>query len=163
VVSDGADSPASEAGIGGWLLLPALGLLLTPLRTGYGLYRDLWPVFSQGYWDVLTTPGSEAYHPYWAPLLLFEVSGNVFLIAATLVVMYFFFTKSRRAPRLMIAWLAFILVFVAADFFLSDLIPAVAEQDDPESAKELVRAAVGTAIWTPYFLVSKRVKATFTR
>jgi len=157
------NSPEVKAGIGGWLLLPALGLVLTPLRMSYGIYKDLWPVFSEGYWEVLTTPTSEAYHPYWAALIIFEMAGNAVLIAITLVALYFFFSKSRHTPRVMVVWLGAILAFTATDFFVADLIPAVAEQKDDQSVKELGRAVVGAAIWIPYFLVSKRVKATFVK
>jgi hypothetical protein len=155
--------PEVPSGIGGWLVLPLLGLVLTPLRISFSLYKDMWPIFSEGYWGALTTSTSEAYHPYWAPLLVFEIAGNVLLVVATLALLYFFLGKSKYAPRLMIGWLAFILVFNGTDFFAASLIPAVAALDDSESAKELGRAAIGAVIWIPYFLVSKRVKATFVK
>lgn len=158
------DTPeSSHEGIGGWLILPLLGLIVSPLRVTYLLYQELLPVFMEGYWEVLTTPGSEAYHPYWAPLLVGEVVGNLIVIVLALITLVFFLRRSRYTPRLVIAWLAFGLVFVTADFFLADLIPAVAEQSDPESTRELARSFVGAAIWIPYFLLSRRVKATFTR
>ena len=150
------DNSDVKAGIGGWLLL-------TSVRIPYSLYKDLWPIFSEGHWETLTAPTSSAYHPYWAPLLIFETVGNVLLVVLTLVAAYFFFRKLRYAPRIMIAWLAFILAFIATDFFVADLVPAVAAQNDTESARELVRAAIGAAIWIPYFAMSKRVKATFVK
>jgi len=153
----------SLEGIAGWLILPLLGLIIAPLRVSFFLYQQLLPVFTEGHWATLTTPGSGAYHPLWAPLLIGEIVGNVSVIALSLVALFFFLRRSLHAPKLVIASLAFSLLFVGADFFLADLIPAVAEQNDTESAKELGRAIMGAVIWIPYFLVSKRVKATFTR
>jgi hypothetical protein len=156
-------SEKSLESISGWLLLPLLGLIYTPLRLSNYLYHELLPVFNEGYWELLTTPGNEAYHPYWGPLLVGEVVGNTILIILSVVTLGFFLQRSHFAPRLVIALLTFSFVVVIADFFLADLIPAVAEQSDSESIREVARSLFGVAIWIPYFLVSKRVKATFTR
>lgn len=152
---------SSPRGIGGWLLLVGLGLIVSPLRIGYFLATTHWPIFQNGSWGLLTTPGSEAYHPLWAPLLVFEIIGNLGSIVLAIATLWLMFRKSRYTPRIAIAWLAWTAAVVVIDFFAADLIPAVAAQSDPDSVKELVRSIVGAAIWIPYFLVSKRVKATF--
>ena len=159
--SEAKPTPEVKSGIGGWLVLPLLALIITPARVSFFLYTTMWPIFSEGYWAVLTTPTSEAYHALWAPLLIFEIAGNVLIVLGALVALYFFLRKSKYTPRIMIAWFAFMLLFVGVDFFAGDLIPAVAEADDPEAAKELARSVGGAAIWIPYFMTSKRVKATF--
>ena len=159
--SEAKPTPEVKSWIGGWLVLPLLALILTPLRTSFFLYTEMWPIFSEGYWPALTTPTSDAYHALWAPLLIFEIAGNVLIVLAALAALYFFVRKSKHTPRIMIAWFAFMLLFVGVDFFAADLIPAVAEADDPEPAKELARSVGGAAIWIPYFMTSKRVKATF--
>ena len=61
----------------------------------------------------------------------------------------------------MIWFLALNVAFVVIDFFVADLIPAVAAEPDPESTKELIRTIIGAAIWIPYFLKSDHVKNTF--
>lgn len=148
-------------GIGGWLILVVIGLLISPIRISYALATNHWPLIRDGAWSVLTTPGTDAYHALWAPLLVFEIAGNVGSIAFALVTLWFLIRKSRHTPILAISWLIWTTAVVVIDFFAADLIPAVAAQSDPESTKELVRSIVGAAIWVPYFLVSKRVKATF--
>ena len=153
----------SYEGIGGWLILPLIGLFIVPIRISLLVLKDLVPIFTEGHWNVLTTPGSGAYHPLWAPLLIFECAGNAIFIIFSIVLLVFFFPKSRLLPKLIIFYLVLNLLFVAGDFFLADLIPAVAEQSNPHSAKELGRAIIGAMIWVPYFLFSKRVKQTFVR
>mgnify|MGYP006141242801 FL=1 len=151
-------------GIGGWLLLVAFGLIVTPIRVSLMIVQTHLPMFSDGTWNALTSPASEHYHWLWAPLLLFEMAGNILLVLLALVTLCFFFMKSKYTPRLFITWLVFGLVFVVADYALAEQIPLIAGQPtDPESIREIVRSVVGAAIWVPYFLVSKRVKATFTR
>lgn len=63
-------------GIGGWLLLPAVGLVLTPFRMGVQFYRDLLPSLTPEIWHALTSPGSSAYHPLWGPLIICEMLLN---------------------------------------------------------------------------------------
>ena len=58
-------APGEPKGLRGWLILPAIGLIVAPLRLGINLMKDFWPIFRDGYWPVLTTPGTEAYHPLW--------------------------------------------------------------------------------------------------
>jgi hypothetical protein len=153
--------PPSPKGIGGWLILVVIGLIVSPLRSTYFLATNYWPLFRDGVWQQLTTPSTEAYHALWAPLIIFEIVGNLGAIALGLFTLWFLFRRSRRTPRLAIAWLTWMTAFVVIDYFAAELIPAVAAQSDTESTKELIRSLVAPAIWVPYFLVSKRVRATF--
>lgn len=158
------ESPATAPQrLGGWLILIGLGLVISPFRLGYALISMYWPLFQNGTWGLLTTPGTDSYHALWGPLLVFEIIGNSGYLVLGLVALVLFFKRSRRAPKVITAWLIWGLVFVTADFFLSDLIPAVAASADNDSLRELVRTTISAAVWVPYFLVSKRVQATFTR
>lgn len=149
-------------GIGGWLILFVIGLAISPLRIATMLIRDHLPIFSDGTWQALTSMGSEAYHPLWAPLLAYEILGNMVIALLAAIVLCFLLAKSRHTPRLAIVWLAFGLVFIAGDFVMAGQIPAVAAQPtDYESIRELFRSIVSALIWIPYFLVSERVRVTF--
>lgn len=148
-------------GIGGWLYLVIFGLVVGPIRIAYILFGIYFPMFSDGGWELLTTQGSEVYHHLWAPLLIFEIVGNVGTIVLALTTLWFLVKKSRHTPRLAIVWLVWNVAFVTIDFFAGDMIPMVAANPDPENFKELARSLIGACIWIPYFLVSKRVKATF--
>ena len=150
-------------GLGGWLIVPAIGLFVLPFRLLTSLHSDFLPIFREGYWEILTTPGREAYHPLWAPLITFEVMGNALFVVFDLVLIYLFFTKSHRFPYLFIAFIVANVVFVVSDYFVAGLIPAVAAQKDTESIREMIRAVSTAIIWVPYFLVSQRVKNTFVR
>lgn len=156
-------TPAEPKGLRGWLILPAIGLFLAPLRLAVNLMKDFWPIFRDGYWPVLTTPGTEAYHPLWKPLLMFEIVGNTIFILANLALLFFFFTKHWRFPTLFITMLALNVVFVVSDFFMGNAIPAVAATNDPQSAREMARTLAAAVVWIPYFLRSKRVKNTFVK
>jgi len=154
-------APKQYDKIGGWLILVAIGLIFTPIRLLVVLFKDLLPALSADTWSRLTTPGTEAYHPLWAPLLFFEIIGNCLFILFPIIIAIFFFQKRRFVPRLIIVLLLSNLVFVAIDYFAADFIPFVAAQEDIGSLTELIRVFMAGVIWVPYFLVSKRVKGTF--
>ena len=167
-VDDKAGKPGSTPGdvtgprgIGGWLLLPLLGLIFSPIRVGFQTVRDLLPVLKPETWNALTTPGSAAYHPMWAPVIIFEVVANCLLIVLTLMLLWLFLRKSSRVPMLMVIWLLAIVGVQIVDLLLAAQIPDVASQPDNQSMVDLARSVVGALIWVPYFLRSKRVKNTF--
>jgi len=137
------------------------GLAIGIVRVSYFLFTHYVPLFTNGTWELLTTPGSEPYHPLWGPLLVFEIIGNLGAIALSALTLWQFTKKSRLAVKLAIATFAWSAVFVTTDFFVADLIPAIAAEDDASSRSELTRTLVGAVIWIPYFLLSKRVKNTF--
>ena len=152
-----------KRGLGGWLILPAIGLFALPIRGAISLINDFLPIFQKGYWEILTRPGSGAYHSLWAPLLIFEIAGNSFFIIFNVVLLFLFFKKSYRFPALFIAFIILNLCFLVGDYFFVNLIPSVAGKSDPGTFKELARAMIAAIIWIPYFLVSKRVKNTFVK
>lgn len=151
-------------GIGGWLILVVIGMVVSPIRIALLLTQIHLPMFSDGTWAQLTTPSTEVYHGLWAPLIIFEVAGNLVVMLLGLAALVLLLMKSRHTPTMTIAWLLTAVVFGIADFVLADQIPLIAAQPlDVESAREIARSIVAAAIWIPYFLVSKRVKATFVR
>ena len=148
-------------GLGGWLVLVGLGLSLAPIRMGFQFANDLLPIMTEGYWPILTDPASAAYHPLWAPLIVFEVVGNLAFIIASAYLLVLFFQRSPRFPRLMIWYLLTNLAFLAIDSLVAKAIPEVAAQADPQGARELLRGFVGCLIWVPYLMSSRRVRNTF--
>src|SRR5580704_11169385 len=72
-------------GIGGWLVLPLLLLIISPIRATIVLYRELLPIFTSGVWNALTTPGTHFYHPLWFPLLVGKTVANLAVALLALV------------------------------------------------------------------------------
>lgn len=148
-------------GLGGWLVLVGIGLVFTPLRVLLMVVTTFVPVFSEGHYAVLTDPASEAYHPMWGPLIWFEIVGNLGIIAVAIALLVMFFGKKRRFPMWYIGLAVGSLVFILVDAALATIVLPDEPMIDPDTAKELLRSGIACAIWVPYMLVSKRVKATF--
>jgi hypothetical protein len=151
------------AGLGGWLILVGLGIFASPIRIVMQLGPQYMGIFSDGSWSVLTTPGSEAYNPLWAPILIAELGINAALILVWGYIGYLFFTKKSVFPKWYIGILIFTLIFILVDTLAIKAVLPDEPLFDPDTLKELGRTLVAVLIWVPYMLVSKRVKATFVK
>lgn len=150
-------------GLGGWLILVAFALLINPIRLIFVIIKNV-NVFSLWKWQALTTPGTESYNSVWAPLLMFELLGQITLILFMAIGIVLFFQKRRLFPRWYIAALLVNALFVLGDVigfhFLGTAATAQMRQILDRST---LSAFVGCMIWIPYMLKSERVKATFIR
>ncbi|RZL11734.1 MAG: DUF3857 domain-containing protein [Rubrivivax sp.] len=149
-----------EAGIGGWLLLPALGVVLAPFRLVQAI-AEILPSYAAGPWAALTTPGTAAYHPLWAPVLLFEMGMNLALLVCSLLLLVLFFRKRSSAPRLYIGFMGLSIVVLLTDYCLVQSMSLAQHQVSAKEWSELGRNSLWGLIWMAYFLKSERVKKTF--
>ena len=150
-------------GIGGWLIVVAIGICLSPFRIIASVYPIYSSIFSDGSWEALTTPGSEFYNPLWAPIIGAEIALNSLLVVGWLIIAWLFFNKKQAFRGWYIGILLFTIVFLFADAFAIKTVLPSEEVFDPDTIKEIVRSLVFAAVWIPYVLISERVKATFVR
>ena len=86
------------------------------------------------------------------------------VFAALLIILYF--KKRTSLPKLIVIMYASSFVIPILDLVLynalfpKDLLDAA---DDQETYTQIFRGFISAAIWIPYFLVSERVKNTFTK
>ena len=149
-------------GIGGWLILVAFILLRAPVAVVITLVRGVFPLLQHDTWVALTTKGSEAYHPLWAPVIVSELLVNAALFVLAIVVLVLFYRHKRSFPRFVIILYLANLVWEVGLALVLRQIPTTAEAGT-SSLIDAIGLALACAIWIPYFLVSKRVRATFTR
>ena len=148
-------------GLGGWLVLVGLGLVVSPFRIAIQVLPMYVKIFSDGTWEALTSPGGVAYNPVWMPFLLSELIVNLCMILGWLYIAFLFFKKKKQFPRFFIVLAIFTIIVQLADTFVTSILVPGQAMFDPETVKELVRSVVFAAIWVPYMLMSKRVKVTF--
>lgn len=142
--------------IGGWLILPAIGLVITPISITWDFLNT--PFFDIVQWRMLADTNYAGYNLPLGLFVLFEFVINIALLCYSIFLVSIYITRRTSLPLLLIIFYASN-VFVqlgdsaAAEFFALDV--------DKSGAKELIRAILGAAIWIPYFLRSERVKGTF--
>lgn len=148
-------------GIGGWLILMALGIIISPLAIAAGVFPTYSEIISNGTWETLTTPGTQSYHPLWAPIFIGEISINCGLIIIWFFVAYQFFLKKKTFPKWWTGTMVFSLVFILIDALVIKVVLPNVPIFDPDTTKEFSRNFIMTLIWVTYLIRSKRVKVTF--
>jgi hypothetical protein len=133
-------------GIGGWLILPIIGLSVSILGSIIAIFAV-----------VILMLGFEEFLDSYTSLLQFEAAVNVLIGIGSIVALILLCMKKKILPGFMIGLILLTLVFV-----LFDAILAYSNGMDISSMIfGIVRSFLVAAIWIPYFLVSKRVKNTF--
>ncbi len=149
------------SGIRGWLLLPALAVIINPLQIMKSLYSDILPSLSLPIWNQLTQTSGEMYHSAWAPILILETLVNLGLLFFAFAIIVLFFQKRRTLPKFYISFLAMSLVFVLIDHLTLMNFKPIADQLTSADTRDTTRTVISSLIWISYFMTSKRVKATF--
>ena len=145
-------------GIGGWLILPMLGLIATPIVQLINL---------MGLTETLSH--LDQLGPLLSNLVTLEAILNfgLFVVVPGILLVQFF-GRTQKFPRWYIAWTAVSAVFVVADLFIgyAAFHQAYEASGTPffnrETMRALVGALAGVCIWIPYMMNSVRVRNTFT-
>jgi hypothetical protein len=143
-------------GLSGWLILVGLGLVVSPfVILGTTLSVNL-PFLSDSKYQAFLTG-----HPGVAALIVFEVITNIVFVIGLAALNFLFFTKRRAFPTYMILYLAAHFVVIFLDTIAAQALLPTASLTG--AYKSLGQSLGGALIWIPYFLVSRRVKATFVK
>ena len=142
------NSKPVPVGISGWLILPAIGLILSPILycANIALLIRLLPQFP----DM----GQRS-------LIIVNAIGVAILLILTVAAAIQFFRKKCTAPAAIIRLMVIQLVLLLLLIFISAVTgPDVLMKDYFWS---FAKSLVFSIIWILYFKESKRVKATFTK
>jgi len=144
---------AGEPGIRGWLILPAIGLVVSPVLLVIVIIQQILTLLDHGQYrqlDILFFLG-------------FDILSKVVLLVLVCVVAYLFFKRRSGAPTTFILYLLAYLGFAGVEllwgmiaFGADTLVPLL-------RSTNIIGIAIACAIWIPYFRLSRQVKRTFTR
>lgn len=143
-------------GIGGWLILVAIGCVVAPIR----MVVQLVPLYSAI--DYATLP------PTLTNFIIGEISINALIVLWSIANLLLLLNKHRLFPRSFAALMAVSVVFVVGDVFATRAVMEALGQPmewselfDAETSREVGRTIVAALVWIPYTLVSKRLHVTF--
>ena len=160
-----AEPPVSAddqlAGIGGWLVLLAIGVTLRPLF----LARSVWPAIqlmsNWPGWVTRTDPESFSYVPGYGWVVMAEICfGGLFCAWAVVLVLQFY----QRKASFPIAFAASMIGLAVWNIGDACLVQTLKLHNPAELAPAfagLVPMILSVLVWVPYVFLSRRVKLTF--
>lgn len=146
-----SESPVTShlVGVHGWLILPAISLVSGTIFLAISLIWILSSYFNAA---------PEEYSNLYNSVILIELV----LLILVLYVSIRFFGKKRDAPFMMI-FLMVVYILLFGYLFEAEISYDYVVMAASKSFKPLIGGIIYDAIWIPYFIVSKRVNATFVR
>ena len=104
--------PTNEPqGIGGWLILVVIGLIISPIRLLITVFSEVIP--------AIQSPAAIHMSRAIRSLLYFELAGNILFALAALFLLLLVYQKHRLFPRLIIIFYLTNVVFVLLDLILA--------------------------------------------
>ncbi|TPK56783.1 MULTISPECIES: DUF2569 family protein [unclassified Mesorhizobium] len=146
-----SQGPAALVGFGGWLMLLAIGQVLSPLRTLADLANSV-----EGYRQLLPLPNGLL-------AVYSEVALNLAFLALQLVVLISMLRRSRRFPQLFLfQWIAIPVVLVLDTILISSTLGVpVSQIFAGDALMTPVLSFILTGAWVAYVYKSVRVKNMF--
>lgn len=139
--------------IGGWLVLPAIGITLSPFRLAYDFIVSPEVISGEG-WLASLVLGR---YDLFASLLVLHIF-NILNLLFTVLVLVLLYQRRSSAPRMIIIFYAARCIFTTFDAIIAG---QLLESTEGNLYKDMFQSILTAAIWIPYFHISLRVKKTF--
>ena len=89
-------------GLGGWLILVGIGVVINPIRDAFDIFSLYQSTFYDGTWQLLTSEASNYYVPYHGAVSIFYLVASLLLLFASIYMVTLFFRKHKWFPGLFI-------------------------------------------------------------
>lgn len=146
--------------IGGWLVLPAIGIIITPIVLLYQMISN--DFFNHNCWlNIFNYDKGKAIS--FGLLYGSEIFFNFLLLVFCLLLLTLFFNKRTSLPRLITIFYIANCILLVGDQVLSELIipELFTDVQRNQMYKEISKSIMAVIIWVPFFNISQSVKNTF--
>jgi transglutaminase-like putative cysteine protease len=156
-----ASARAEPLPFGGWLVLVAFGVVLTPFKIAYDALHGL-SFLDRAVWNASLDVAGAARNlmPF---VLAFELVSNLVLLTVSIWTLVAFFRRQRIFPFLFILLCVSSIVYRVVDLLLASQVVASDHSTTTADVVGVMRSLIGLAIWGTYVVRSKRVQQTFVR
>ncbi len=152
----------SEHNIGGWMILPLIGLFLSPFIIAFQLINEGY--YNQELWSM--TNVYEAQKKFFLNLLIgSELIANVLFVIFCILLIILLIKRRSSLPKLISIYLLVRVFYSGLLFYAYNSVAPelITEEIKHHTITEIVKLSASAIIWVSYFNLSKRVKYTFTK
>lgn len=146
-------------GIGGWLILPVLGLILNPFSNVREIFECSHLIFSLNNWMLFSDATSAGFHPFRGTFVLLEIVMLIAFLIFNILLLVLLFKKKRSFPILYVYFIWTVCLWSISDNIIAFLL--ISEPITKTDIRGMVSIGLATVIWSLYFFKSERVKAIF--
>lgn len=140
-------------GIGGWLILMAIRMIVAPVL---GTFQIL-DTFFDGFSKINSEPVTKIFNPVWVTYLLVDI----IVVFVWIYIAFLFFSKKKSFSIWFIRASGVCLLITIIDSLIEQYISLGELKLSSFAHKDIIKAFISTWIWISYISESKRVKATF--
>ncbi len=145
--------------ISSFLILPAIGLCISPFQYLYHMFSDDAAFFHAT--DYVEVVGPK--DPLFADLSLHLSQFVTFAqLALVVLLIILYFQRRTSAPLLMKVMYGFAVIWLMVDYLIYLALGFDTFDPDPYPYRDISRAVIAACIWIPVFQISSRVRTTFT-
>lgn len=151
---------AEDKPIGGWLILPAIGITFTPFKLIFDLVNN--DQFNANIWEGASRAGGDN-AAYLMAFVASELVYNCVFFVFSILIVVLFYSRRTSLPRLISIFYFLSLIIPLLDIFVAGQLLSLdfTKEEQTSAMSEAVRSFIAAAIWIPYFNLSERAKSTF--
>ncbi len=147
-----------QTNIGGWMILPLIGLVISPFRLLYDMFSDGgWILEAPLYVPLDGVRNAFVFHLFNN----FTIIQNIGMLCFVVVTAVLFFQRRSNVPTLMKAMYLITFASLAIDMFMYDWLYINTVSGTEYNSSDVARAMFAAMVWVPFFHYSKRVHTTF--
>ncbi len=144
--------------IGGWMILPLIGLLISPFRLLYDMFSDdAWILEAPLYVPLEGIRSPFVFHIY----NYFTIIQNIGMLCFVVVTAILFFQRRSNVPTLMKTLYLVTFASLAFDMFMYDWLYIDTISGTEYNSSDVARAMFAALVWVPFFHLNRRVHTTF--
>ncbi len=145
----------------GTLIFALLSAGVVMILTLYSFREMILPFDFDSRWVKISDLALSSYNKNWVSLIKFEFISNIIQILGLVVLILFFFARSKKFPLALIIYVMAKILILTVTYYFHTVLKGVPTPTIAVMTGSHFRAILIASAWIPYFMLSEKVRDTF--